>query len=60
MFLSNFDIVISKSTFSSAHVTLIVLLAGALASYILSKQVVALFWSRMLGLAKGSIEQSEG
>ena len=55
MFLSNFDIVISKNTFSSPHVTLIVLLAGALASWVLSKQIIPLIWSRMLGLAKGSI-----
>ena len=60
MFLSNFDIVISKSTFSAAHITLIVLLAGALASWTLSKQVLILIWSRMLCLVKGSIQQSEG
>ena len=58
IFLSNFDIVISNATFSDPHVTLIVLMAGALASWLLSKQIVAMIWRRMLGLAKGSIEQS--
>ena len=60
MFLSNFDIVISKSTFKAPHVTLLVLLGGALASWMLSRQLVTLIWRRMFASTRGSVEQSEG
>ena len=60
IFLSNFDIVISRNTFSAPHVTLAILAGGIVASYLLTGQIVALIWRKMLAGARGSIEHSEG
>lgn len=55
-FLANFNIVISRNTFSTPHIVLIVLLAGVVASWILSRQIVNRLWKKMLSLSSGNVE----
>jgi hypothetical protein len=57
-FLANFNIIISRNTFSAPHITLIVLIAGALAAWVLSRQMVNRLWKKMLSLSSGSVENS--